>query len=389
MLLHICCSCKRIEGKTLSTSNKGSIINIWVLIVLKESLKPFMKHMMNSVSHCFLSKLMALQLQVRGWRDDDPSIFEITIVARLQGEFQVTNGYGPTKVAQVMKEHWSTFIVEDDFKFIASIGLNAVRIPVGWWIASGPIPPWPYVGGLLNALDNAFPWAQKYGLKIIIDLHAAPGSQNGFQHSSSKDGSQEWGKEDENIQETVDVISFLIARYANHPSLYAIELLNEPLSPGVTLESLNKYYKACYDVVRGHSTTTYVVMSNRLGPLEPKELFPLANGLMGSVIDVHYYNIFDDLFENKTVQQHIDFIYNNRSSELNFITTSNGPLTFVGEWVSDWRVKETTKEDFQRFGKAQIEVYGRATFGWAYWAFRNANQHWSLEWMINNGYINL
>jgi len=49
-------------------------------------------------------------------------------------------------------------------------------------------------------------------LKIIIDLHAAPGSQNGFQHSSTRDGSQEWGKSDENIQQTVDVISFLTAR---------------------------------------------------------------------------------------------------------------------------------------------------------------------------------
>lgn len=53
---------------------------------------------------------------------------------------------------------------------------------------------------------------RKYGLKIIIDLHAAPGSQNGFQHSSTRDGSQEWGKSDENIQQTVDVISFLTAR---------------------------------------------------------------------------------------------------------------------------------------------------------------------------------
>ncbi|RHN56064.1 putative fascin, glycoside hydrolase, catalytic domain-containing protein [Medicago truncatula] len=77
-------------------------------------------------------------------------------------------------------------------------------------------------------------------------------------------------------------------------------------------------------------------MSNRLGPSEPKELFPLANGLMRSVIDVHYYNIFNDLFENMIAQQNIVFIYNNRSSELNFITTSNGPLTFVGEWASDW-----------------------------------------------------
>lgn len=119
-------------------------------------------------------------------------------------------------------------------------------------------------------------------------------------------------------------------RYAKSPSLYAVELLNEPLSPGVTLERLNKYYKAGYEAVRKHSSTAYVVLSNRLGPSEPKELFPLASGFMRSVIDVHYYNIFDDLFENMTAQQNIDFIYTNRSSELNFITTSNGPLTFVG-----------------------------------------------------------
>lgn len=204
---------------------------------------------------------------------------------------------------------------------------------------------------------------RKYGLKIIIDLHAAPGSQNGFQHSSTRDGSQEWGKSDENIQQTVDVISFLTARYhictlfhnsqvhtilyisnfddsphvlyyryAKSPSLYAIELLNEPLSPGVTLERLTKYYKAGYDAVRKHSTAVYVVMSNRLGPSEHRELFPLANSFTRPVIDVHYYSIFDDLFENMTAQQNIDFIYNNRSSDLNFITASNGPLIFVGKF---------------------------------------------------------
>lgn len=58
------------------------------------------------------------------------------------------------------QEHWSSFIVEDDFKFIARNGLNAVRIPVGWWITSDPTPPWPYVGGSLHALDNAFSWAK-------------------------------------------------------------------------------------------------------------------------------------------------------------------------------------------------------------------------------------
>jgi len=41
--------------------------------------------------------------KVSAWEDDDPTIFVITIAARLQGEFQVTNGYGPTKAPQVMK----------------------------------------------------------------------------------------------------------------------------------------------------------------------------------------------------------------------------------------------------------------------------------------------
>lgn len=38
-----------------------------------------------------------------GWGDDDPTIFEMTIVATLQGEFQLTNGYGPNKAPEIMK----------------------------------------------------------------------------------------------------------------------------------------------------------------------------------------------------------------------------------------------------------------------------------------------
>lgn len=38
-----------------------------------------------------------------GWGEGDPSVFSITITKRLEGEFQVTNGYGPEKAEQVMR----------------------------------------------------------------------------------------------------------------------------------------------------------------------------------------------------------------------------------------------------------------------------------------------
>ncbi|KAI5654702.1 hypothetical protein M9H77_31889 [Catharanthus roseus] len=325
-----------------------------------------------------------------GWGNDDPSVFVMRISGRLQGEFQITNGYGPNLAPQIMKQHWSTYIVEEDFKFIAKSGLNAVRIPVGWWIASDPSPPKPFVAGSLEALDDAFLWAQKHGIKVIIDLHAAPGSQNGWEHSGSRDGFQEWGQTDDNIQQTVAVIEFLTARYAKSPALIAVELLNEPLSPGVSLENVTKYYKAGYDAVRKHSSTAYVIMSNRLGNIDSRELFPLANAFTKPVIDVHYYNLFSDVFNSMTTVEHnIQFIQTNRSQQLNRLTSSNAPLILVGEWVAEWQVQNATKEEYQRFAKAQLQVYGRATFGWAYWTLKNVNRHWSLQWMIQNGYISL
>ncbi|KAF7843596.1 putative glucan 1,3-beta-glucosidase A [Senna tora] len=354
----------------------------------------------SSSGDSFLAKteeLVAVDvLEVSGWKDNDPTIFDLTISDTIEGEFQLTNGFGPNKAPQVMKEHWNTFIVEDDFKFIAKNGLNAVRIPVGWWTTRDPTPPPPYVGGSLQILDNAFLWAQKYGLKVILDLHAAPDSQNGVAHSSSRDGTIEWGKTYESIQQTLDVIDFFTARYSKSDSLYAIELLNEPIAPNVTLEALTKYYKAGYEVVRKYSSKVYVILCARLKFTKPdhdlpppQELLSLASDLVGSVLDVHWYNLFYDIFDNLTVQQNINFIHTNRTSQLDHFSPLNGPLTYVGEWCNEWNVKNATKVDYQRFAKTQLNVYGRATFGWSFWTLKNVQNNWNLEWMINNGYIKL
>jgi glucan 1,3-beta-glucosidase len=66
---------------------------------------------------------------------------------------------------------------------IAAAGLNFVRIPIGYWaieVLDGegflPNTSWQY---FLKAIQ----WARKYGLRINLDLHALPGSQNGWNHS--------------------------------------------------------------------------------------------------------------------------------------------------------------------------------------------------------------
>ncbi|KAL3733224.1 hypothetical protein ACJRO7_022709 [Eucalyptus globulus] len=316
------------------------------------------------------------------WGDENPSVFAMEFTQRLEGEFQVTNGYGPDKAPEVMREHWSTFIVEDDFKFVAENGLNAVRIPVGWWIASGLNPPPPYVGGSLAFLDKAFAWAETYRLKVIIDLRAAPGSQNGWARSSSRDGFREWGETNDTIQQTLHVIEFLTFRYSK--SLYAVDLLNEPLAGTLPQETVENYYIAGHNAVRKHSPTAYVFMSCILGNSGEEVLLPNVSGLDRTVVDVQCYfkgNAGD------TIQDNPPLLYEYWLAELGSPTTSNGPLIFVGEWVVDWAKK--TKEEYQKFAEDELEVYGRATFGWSYWTLKCAENQYSLEWMIKNGYIKL
>lgn len=107
--------------------------------------------------------------------------------------------------------------------------------------------------------------------------------------------------------------------------------MNKPLAPGVTLDDLSNFYRQGYDAVRQYTSTAYVIVSNRLGPASNTELLPLARGFSRSVIDVHYYNLYSDYFANLNVQQQIDYIYNQRANTLQQVTTSNGPLSFVGK----------------------------------------------------------
>jgi|SRR6185312_1228466 len=109
-----------------------------------------------------------------------PSLFT---AAGVIDEWTLCASLGPTEAKKVMDNHYATFYTEDDFKQIASYGLNFVRLPVGYW-AVDIVDGEPYVPDLSwTYLLKGINWARKYGLRVLLDLHAVPGSQNGWNHS--------------------------------------------------------------------------------------------------------------------------------------------------------------------------------------------------------------
>ncbi|XP_077224793.1 putative glucan 1,3-beta-glucosidase A isoform X2 [Tasmannia lanceolata] len=326
---------------------------------------------------------------VPGW-DSNGATFEMTIVTNnLHGDYQLANGYGHDKAKEILMKHRRSFVTREDIRFVAEHGINTLRIPVGWWISLDPNPPAPFIGGTLEALDNAFSWAQDFNLKCIIDLHAAPGSQNGMEHSASRDGSIEWPGSPVYISQSLDAIDFLSSRYANHPALLGIELLNEPSASAVPIGVLISYYLKGYQIVRKYSSTAYVIFCQRIGNADPLELYQANIGVSNTVVDLHYYNLFDNFYNNMSAMDNIQFIYKSRLTQVQALNNANGHLVFIGEWVNEWNVKTASQAEYQDFGKAQLKVYDEASFGWSYWTVKNARNHWNFEWNILNNFLPL
>ena len=91
--------------------------------------------------------------------------------------------------------------------------------------------PWgPYTGGAAQYLDAAIDWARATGLKIIIDLHGAPKSQNGFDHSGHAAYWPAWGDSD-SLSHTHAALKQIEQKYATpemQDVVIAIQFLNEP-----------------------------------------------------------------------------------------------------------------------------------------------------------------
>jgi aryl-phospho-beta-D-glucosidase BglC (GH1 family) len=118
-------------------------------------------------------------------------------------------------------EHLSTFITEADFAQIKGFGFDHVRMPVDYPLIQSDEPPYPLLERGLEWVDRGVAWAKANDLRLIIDLHHAPGF-----HFNQLD--QNTLFESETMQQRLIAIwQHWAERYQNEPGGLYFELINE------------------------------------------------------------------------------------------------------------------------------------------------------------------
>lgn len=185
---------------------------------------------------------------------------------------------------QKLREHQKTWIEERDFKWLHDHGIDAVRLPIGYWILDGDDP---YVSSI-GRLDWAVTMCEKYKLKLVICLHGAPGSQNG-QDSSGRKTKARWYQNAAFQQQTIEYLMRLAGRYGKSSALYGIELLNEPRA-GLLQVKLRRFYNQAYRrLVVELPATVAIIFSDAFTPrLMANAIW--QNHSHRTVMDIHWYH---------------------------------------------------------------------------------------------------
>jgi glucan 1,3-beta-glucosidase len=308
---------------------------------------------------------------------------------------------------------------------------DSLRIPIGYWAFETYGSPY-YKGEQTKYLDKAIGWAKDHDMKVWVDLHGLPGSQNG-QDNSGHAGDVKWQTGD-NEENSIEVLKAIAKKYGAKEYadvVVAIELANEPkvCSGGQTgagsecndLGKMKSWTEKAFRAVRDASANDNLRVIMHDGFLTPqkwvdvgKSLNPksatMKNAPFG--IDTHLYQNQQKSDSKMTNEKHIrtacqytnsTFLPQGPSQNLpvyvgefsfgtNICVKSDGTTTGDGGCGSNpdpsqcqctdstdpSQFKSFTKAAKRKFVEAQLTTFKKSAQGFFVWNFAGPGE-WGLD----------
>ncbi|KAJ2653179.1 hypothetical protein IWW40_000545 [Coemansia sp. RSA 1250] len=335
-------------------------------------------------------------------------------------EWHYCEALGKQECTNRLNRHWSSWVQESDISMLSQLHINTLRIPIGYW-ALAPNDAEPYVQGQMPFLRQILGWAARYRMRVILDLHGAPGSQNGFDNSGLR-GDINWTKRPTDIPRTLDALAGL-ARIANEsPSVVAVQAVNEPANWGVPKSTIIDFYIQAYTTIKAIAPQVAVMFHDAFLPTtEWAEIVP--QNLTDSILDTHIYHVFDENVLRFSDEKHISKAcqdglnigkFNQRTRTIcgefslantdcarwlngfqkgarwdgtlpNSQPAQAGATCHLQEDMATW--SQQKRSFMNRFAMAQFQAYEQGT-GWIFWNFKTESADaWNYIKLAQNGII--
>lgn len=157
------------------------------------------------------------------------------------------------------------YVTRADVALAKRLGFDHLRLPFSHRLLATDELPRRLAGPGWELIDRCVGWCREEGLGLILDLHGAPGGQTGDNIDDS-DG-YPFLYEDADSQELCCAIwGELARRYRDEPTVWAYELLNEPIAHSAEnwrdehCAALEPLYRRMTAAIRAHDPRRIVIL---------------------------------------------------------------------------------------------------------------------------------
>ncbi|KAL9128731.1 MAG: hypothetical protein Q9217_002638 [Psora testacea] len=292
-----------------------------------------------------------------------------------------------------LQTHWETYFNEASVQLLKSYGVNAIKIPIGYWAWDNTGTP--FRQGADAYLEKAISWAEAAGMKVWIDVRNTGSSQNIFAEVSR----------DQAISHSISILTNIAEKYGCSEyakTVTAIEIFTSPISlPTTDTSTLQAFAKRAFDAMKSVATnpdmqviipdlasspSDWQTLSKSLSPT--KGMFSVAETMLQTVTAVD---------QSMTQDQHIQAAcsrgialagMNHDDMSLyvgEFSAATNATMEVEG-WTND------VVQQVRKFVEAQLETYEAYTSGYFFWSWADDSEEvagagWGIKAGIEKGYI--
>lgn len=342
-------------------------------------------------------------------------------------EFGLLAELGPDELERRLERHRASYVTEETFGRLASLGVGLLRVPVPYWLFGTD-----HHRACVGCLDWAVDRAAAHGMRVLVDLHTVPGGQNASDNGGVC-GLCTWHLRPDKVEEVLDTLGRIALRYAGHPGLFGIEPLNEPAnevvfsvnarrfgarfpdrvaaSQAVPRGFLEQFYLQAYERVRPATELgATLVLHDRFDPLVSWDAFMPRDQYNNVWLDTHRYLVFSGhLLKGSTSRGRLAShrrLARAWGREIARARRHHGVL--VGEWclsnlvtgaggagvgkdARDARDRAAQKRGtmMRALADMQLKAWSKGS-GSCFWNLRNeapGSDPWSFEASVANGWL--
>jgi endo-1,4-beta-mannosidase len=177
------------------------------------------------------------------------------------------------------------FFKEGDFRLLKECGVNFIRVPFNYRLFLEDNLTEEYKEEGFICFDKLFALCRKYEIFVLMDLHAAPGSQNPDWHSDNSYGVPLFWEYQVFRRQMTKLWAELASRYREEPYLMGYDLLNEPAMAKWPM--LNEFYEETINAIRAVDKNHVIVLEGDYFSMDFSGLRHFQDNQLA--LSFHYY----------------------------------------------------------------------------------------------------